>query len=425
MADKIMWPASYLEDKKRTIVSNSFAARATLAASLDKFILTERSQGAQCASRCTGDVPESRTKKVECTISAKLLADVVEPLIGASNVVDRFDKAFAYVKMLIPFEKWIPMGTANAKLFDAVPTDISINNLSTVESLIGYTFHRKMVLLEALTHGSYAGPLAHCSYERLEFLGDAVLDYIISKHLYAHTPALSDHKMHGIRNSIANAAFLAFRMLETSVQEEQTNPSTMQKETHQRSLWQYLRGGWEVAGPRDVALGLHEENRKQTLLALANGRRFPWHLLALNDPPKFLSDMVESVLGAVYVDSHGDIPTCEIVVRKLGILDCLQRILDEDVDCLHPKVRLGHLTMGKNVQYVRVTDASGGNTKARVRGKIVHKIQVKVEGEAVGGVVEGLERSNVETRAAYQAIQILERASVDDDGNNDGGVLLS
>jgi dsRNA-specific ribonuclease len=419
MAEHPTWPESYLTGKKSRIVSNGFAARATLAAGLDKFILTKRFTGAKWAPHYAGNILESREKDEKRTVSSKLLADVVESLIGASYVVGGFDKAFVCVRTLLPLENWTSIPNANDTLFNAASTDVSITNLSMVESIIGYTFNKKMILLESLTHASYTGPLANRSYERLEFLGDAVLDYIISKRLFAHTPKLSHQKMHGIRTSMANAAFLAFRMLETTVQEEQTNPGTLQKETHLRWLWQFLRAGWELVGARDVAVRLHEEMREQTLLALKNDRRFPWHLLALNDAPKFLSDIVESVIGAIYIDSQGDVLSCEIFVRKLGILDCLQRILDEDVDCLHPKERLGHLAVERDVQYVRVTDPPGQANGAH--GKMAHRTQIKVGGDKVGGVVEGLKRLNAETRAAYEAIGILEGAGADGEDMEIGG----
>ena len=169
---------------------------------------------------------------------------------------------------------------------------------------------------------------------------------------------------------------------------------------------------------RDVAIRRHKEAREQILVALGEDRRFPWHLFALNDAPKFLSDIVESVVGAIYIDSQGDIPSCEIFLRKLGILDCLQRILDEDVDCLHPKERLGHLAVQRDVQYVRVGDAPGEETNSDVHGKSTHRIQVEVGGEKVGGVVEGLKRLNAETRAAYEAVSILE-------GERAGGIKVA
>ena len=61
-----------------------------------------------------------------------------------------------------------------------------------LEEIIGYHFKNKHYLTQALTHSSYAnekklGKLG--SNERLEFLGDAVLELISSDYLYARFPA--------------------------------------------------------------------------------------------------------------------------------------------------------------------------------------------------------------------------------------------
>lgn len=207
MADNLTWPESFLTGKKGKVVSNGFLARATMSASLDKFIITRRFTGAKWAPRYAVEVLSPQSESERQMRSSKLLADVIESLIGASYILGGFAKAFACVQTLLPLEKWTPIPDANTILFEAAPADTEITTPSILESLIGYTFCKKMLLSEALTHASYTGPHANCSYERLEFLGDAVLDYIISKRLYEHTPDLSHQKMHAMRSAMANAAW--------------------------------------------------------------------------------------------------------------------------------------------------------------------------------------------------------------------------
>lgn len=222
---------------------------------------------------------------------------------------------------------------------------------------------------------------------------------------------------------------LSFRMFETTVLEERIVPPSMHKETLPRCLWQFLRySSHQLVSSRDAAIKQHEAARGQILEALEHDKKFPWHLLSLTDSPKFLSDIVESVIGAIYIDSQGDIHCCEIFARNLGILNCLERILRDEVDCLHPKERLGHLAVEKDVQYVRVTDNESSNRP----GKRMYKCQVKVGGENVGGIVEGLKRLNAETIAAWKAVRIMEgvddvdMASDEDwfDAEEGGGVPL-
>ena len=57
-------------------------------------------------------------------------------------------------------------------------------NLSEVEKIIGYKFKTKKTLQTALTHSSYSNEHRVESNERLEFLGDAVIEFIITEKLY-------------------------------------------------------------------------------------------------------------------------------------------------------------------------------------------------------------------------------------------------
>lgn len=403
MTAYITWPESFLSGKKGKVVSNSTLSRATMAAGLDKFIITKRFTGAKWAPRYANDVLDQTSHDNPLSCSTKLLADVVESIIGASYVVGGLPKAFICVQTLLPLEPWTSIPKANETLFEAAPTDFDPTNLDILEQMIGYTFNKKMLLLEAITHASYTGPHANVrSYERLEFLGDAVLDYIVSKRLYNHTPDLSHQKMHSIRTSMVNASFLAFRMFETTVEEQLTNKTTLKPEIAHRALWQFLRhSAHQLAASRDAALEQHSESRDQIISALRYDARFPWHLLSLNDAPKFLSDIVEAVIGAVYVDSHGSFASCEIFVQRLGILDQLERILRDEVDCLHPKERLGHLAVDRSVQYVKIEEGDKG-------AEGMYMVQVKVGGENVGDPVEGLKRLNAETIAAWKAVKIME-----------------
>lgn len=64
-----------------------------------------------------------------------------------------------------------------------------------VEERIGYTFKNEELLLEALTHSSYTNEMKinkRSDYERLEFLGDAVLELISSEFLYDKYPKVPE-----------------------------------------------------------------------------------------------------------------------------------------------------------------------------------------------------------------------------------------
>lgn len=435
MAENLLWPESHLSRKKGKIVSNGYAAQAALSVGLDKFIISKRFTGTKWTPPHSTELLDQQFAQNKRTLSSKVLADVVESLIGASYVTGGFPLASTCIRTLLPDEPWIPIPQATATLFAAAPSDTRIHTFPVLEKLIGYNFTKKMLLLDALTHVSYTGPLANCSYERLEFLGDAVLDYLISRRLFAHAPPLAHQQMHAVRTAMANGPFLTFRMFETTVVEQVVSPASLRAEDQHRCLWQYLRLSAPALGAaREAAVAQHETVRERVLEALGQEGRFPWHLLALTDPPKFLSDIVESVIGAIYVDSGGDFARCEAFIGRLGILDCLERILRDGVDCLHPKERLGHLAVEKEVQYEGV-GVGGGEGEVGERGaggKRMYSVQVRVGGEKVGGVVQGLKRLNAETVAAWKAVRIME--GMDDvetesgeewfDADDGGGIAL-
>lgn len=59
-----------------------------------------------------------------------------------------------------------------------------MNNIEEFEAVIGYSFKNKSLIETALTHSSYANEHGIECNERMEFLGDAVLELAMSKHLY-------------------------------------------------------------------------------------------------------------------------------------------------------------------------------------------------------------------------------------------------
>ena len=73
--------------------------------------------------------------------------------------------------------------------------------MDSLEKQLGYTFTNKQLLIEALTHKSYKQPYDN---ERLEFLGDAVLDLIVGEYLYKNFPKSDEGKLSKIRASLVN-----------------------------------------------------------------------------------------------------------------------------------------------------------------------------------------------------------------------------
>ncbi len=123
-------------------------------------------------------------------------------------------------------------------------------DFSGLENSIGYTFHDKKLLRRAFIHASAdAGE----SYERLEFLGDAVLALAVSEHLFFEKPGDPEGELTKCRAALVNETALA-----------------------------------EVAR----SLNLSE------FFTLGRGERNSGGM----DKPSIQADVVEALIGAVYVD---------------------------------------------------------------------------------------------------------------------------
>ncbi len=83
-------------------------------------------------------------------------------------------------------------------------------SIATLEKQIGYTFNDKGLAAQALTHSSYANESqAVLSNERLEFLGDAVLELCISDYLYSRFSSCSEGDLTKLRATVVCEGNLA------------------------------------------------------------------------------------------------------------------------------------------------------------------------------------------------------------------------
>jgi len=85
------------------------------------------------------------------------------------------------------------------------------NDLTLLENKIGYTFRNKELLKNALTHKTFAFeaeiPLEY--NERLEFLGDSILNFIVAEQLYNSNRYFSEGELTRRRSIGVNNNFLA------------------------------------------------------------------------------------------------------------------------------------------------------------------------------------------------------------------------
>lgn len=133
-------------------------------------------------------------------------------------------------------------------------------NLKPFQELIGYTFKDEKILETALTHRSCLNePGITESYERLEFLGDAVLEMMISAYLFNKYPDKMEGYLTAARSAIVRTESLSKiskdRGIDSYIRmsrgEEQTggrnNPSILEDVTESIIGALYCDGGFEAA----------------------------------------------------------------------------------------------------------------------------------------------------------------------------------
>ena len=74
--------------------------------------------------------------------------------------------------------------------------------IEKLEKNIGYTFKNKELLKTALTHTSYANEHAAQSNEKLEFLGDSILEFVSSEYMYNKYTNLKEGEMTKVRATV-------------------------------------------------------------------------------------------------------------------------------------------------------------------------------------------------------------------------------
>ncbi len=80
-----------------------------------------------------------------------------------------------------------------------------MENLELLEKRLGYKFKNRQYLIEALTHKSYNKPYNN---ERLEFIGDSIVNFAITMYLYKYFPESDEGSLSKLRSSLVSQAGL-------------------------------------------------------------------------------------------------------------------------------------------------------------------------------------------------------------------------
>ena len=218
------------------------------------------------------------------------------------------------------------------------------------EAAIGYKFHNKELLINALTHSSYANEnraLGIADNERLEFLGDSVLGFVTAEHLFNLYPGRQEGDLTRIRADLVCERNLA-------------------KAARSVRLGEHLR------------LGCGEDN---------NGGR---------NRDSILSDAMEAVFAAVYLD--GGFAQAKAIIEKLILVDA-KSAAASNVDY---KTMFQELVQRKKNQIIvyEAIGESGPDHDKQFDSRVL------LNGETVGNG-SGSSKKRAEQAAAHNAIEKL------------------
>jgi ribonuclease-3 len=218
-----------------------------------------------------------------------------------------------------------------------------------LQDVIGYRFKEEGLLTQALTHSSYANEKhmkKGSDNERLEFLGDAVLELASSEFLYEKYPDMPEGELTKLRASLVCEPTLAFC-------------------TEPLSLGDYL------------LLGKGED--------LTGGRK----------RKSILSDALEAVIGAIYLD--GGFANAKEFISKYILTDTEHKQLFYDSKTiLQEEVQGGN--MG-SLHYELLREDGPDHNK--------HFVVAAYVGERQLGTGEGSTKKAAEQQAAYEALLVL------------------
>ena len=219
---------------------------------------------------------------------------------------------------------------------------MSLDNL--IKNGIGYQFNNSALLAQALTHRSYSGN----NNERLEFLGDSVLNFIIAHQLYLRFPKLPEGDLSRLRAQLVKESSLA-----------------------------------EIAF--DLNLG------DQLKLGEGELKSAGWRR------PSILADALEAIVGAVYSDGgflNAEQLVLKLYTEKLENID--PKIIDKDA-----KSQLQEYLQGKKIELPEYTViAIDGEAHAQT-----FKMQCVIAKLNISSIGEGSSRRIAEQQAAQSALE--------------------
>ncbi|XP_058692660.1 endoribonuclease Dicer isoform X2 [Poecile atricapillus] len=175
-------------------------------------------------------------------------------------------------------------------MFDHPDAEKTLNHLisgfENFEKKINYSFKNKAYLLQAFTHASYHYNTITDCYQRLEFLGDAILDYLITKHLYEDPRQHSPGVLTDLRSALVNNTIFASLAVKYDYHKyfKAVSPELFHVID---DFVQFQMEKNEMQGMDSELRRSEEDEEKEEDIEV----------------PKAMGDIFESLAGAIYMDS--------------------------------------------------------------------------------------------------------------------------
>ncbi len=221
------------------------------------------------------------------------------------------------------------------------------HDLTKLEQLIDYTFKQPELLKEALTHRSASSK----NNERLEFLGDSILNFVIAHDLFQRNSKSPEGDLSRLRASLVNK-------------------DGLYKISKQLKLGDYL-----ILGSGELKSGGFRRN-------------------------SILADAVEAIFGAVYLDS--DFERCRQLILRL-YQDQLDNIADAD-SLKDPKTRLQELLQSRKYSLPNYTVIEVTGQAHNQQFKVLCEVEeLELQGEGTS-----TSRRKAEQLAAESVIELVQ-----------------
>ncbi|KZT58796.1 ribonuclease III [Calocera cornea HHB12733] len=234
----------------------------------------------------------------------KCVADVAEAVLGAAWLTGQRDMALSVCHILgLPISRMTSWGYLKDRAPEFFRDDVDIGPVSmakvrAVEAILGHEFKHPFVAAMALTHPSRTTPELP-GYERLEFIGDAILDFLTVRMIFTRWGDQPEGWLTLLKGAMVSNAALAAAGVELG-------------------LHKYIMHDSSHLTPIISAYAEEVTNLKDEDLAAAQMEgRAPGEYWVDLEPPKVLSDIVEAVVGAIYVSDSFDHTGYEDVFDRL------------------------------------------------------------------------------------------------------------